>query len=184
MKYYDYSSAGAYFVTICTHNRELLFGHINEGELFLNEYGFLVEKRLLQIPDHFPGALIDEYVIMPNHFHGIIILEGESSRNQRRTIEGPDQDASSQSRRLKPKLGDIIAYLKYLTTKDINAIRDAPGQKVWQPDYYDHVIRNERALNRIRMYIRANPKQWNSDPENPEAINRPSSTLNDPPWHR
>jgi REP element-mobilizing transposase RayT len=125
-----------------------------DGEMRLNEIGKIVEKCWEEIPRHFMDVELDEYVIMPNHFHGIIILN-EQCRGE---VTSPLQ---------KPTLGKVIAYFKYQSTKLINEIHAAPGNRFWQRSYYEHIIRSDKELNNIREYIVNNPMQWNVDEENP-----------------
>lgn len=155
LKDYDYSEAGAYFVTVCAWKKEYLFGEIKNGEMMLNECGETVAKWWEAIPDHFHHVELDEFVIMPNHVHGIIVLNvgAIETRKHRRQM-------------LLPK---IIGRLKMNSAKHINIIRTTPGVPVWQRNYYEHVIRDEPELHTIREYIRQNPLKWDIDEENPES---------------
>jgi REP element-mobilizing transposase RayT len=153
LKDYDYSSNGAYFVTICSDNRKTFFGKITNGEMKLNEYGEIAYKFWGDVSNHFPHVVIDYHVVMPNHIHAII------------TINNPDIKTENNK---KPKLGQIVAYYKYQTTKIINQLRGASPNSVWQRDYYEHIVRNEDDLNEIREYIINNPLKWELDKENPE----------------
>ena len=163
LKGYDYSAPGAYFVTICTHNREPLFGWIVDGEMVLNEYGQIVWKewfRTAQVRSNV-ALFEDEFIVMPNHIHGIIWIV-EATRRVAPT-DGPRGPLSGS-------LGAIIAQYKSIVTKRINAVRGTPGASVWQRNYYEHIIRTERALDAIRRYIAENPLRWHLDRYNPDAV--------------
>ncbi len=162
LKGYDYSQTGAYFVTICAHNRECLFGEVVNGIMNQNKYGGIVEKELLKSNDIRKEICINEYIIMPNHVHMIVYIvetNGRSSLQQHSTF------------RMKPKsLSSFMAGFKSKVTKRFNMMRKTPGIPVWQRNYYEHIIRNEDGLNRIREYIINNPIQWQFDRENPHNI--------------
>jgi putative transposase len=162
MKDFDYSQAGAYFVTICTQNKECLFGEIVKGEMVLNDAGRIVQTTWDELPTRYTNVTLDTYAIMPNHFHGIIILNPEpvGARSSRPNNDGRENRA--------PTLGKIIAYFKYQTTKQINMARNTGTQKLWQRNYYEHVIRNDSDLNQIREYISQNALKWELDEENPQ----------------
>lgn len=161
---YDYSRAGAYFVSIVAKNRKALFGQV-DGGIRLNEIGEWVATWWCEIPRHFPKADIDEFVVMPNHMHGIVVIfDGVGAGI-------PDVGAGIP----RPYLGQIIAYFKYQSTKQINAARETPGVPVWQRNYYEHIIRNVAELERTRQYIQSNPLRWAQDIENParsDAVTR------------
>ena len=151
---YDYSSAGAYFVTMCAQNRELLFGDIVEGSMILNGAGMMVQTVWDEIPSHYPGIEIDEFIVMPNHLHGIIIIVGAAPRGR------PGSGQLS--------LPDIAHRFKSMTTKrHVDGVKQNGGRafpgKLWQRNYWEHIVRNESGLNRIREYIRNNPARWESD---------------------
>ena len=157
LKDYDYSRSGYYFVTICTDDRVHQFGNIVDGQIRLNQWGKMAQKCWQGIPDHFPSVELDEYVVMPNHIHGIIIVGAGFPR--------PDTKGA-ETAPLRPTLGQIVAYFKYQSTKHINIIRGSQGRRVWQRNYWEHVIRNENDLNRTREYIRNNPVSWDIDENN------------------
>jgi putative transposase len=149
LKHYDYSGAGAYFITVCAHNRECLFGEILNTEMHLTEYGHAIRECWEWLGNQYNTIDLDAFVIMPNHVHGIIIMR--------------DPDG-------KPKpLGRIVGALKTVSAKKVNGMRDTPGSPLWQRNYYEHVIRTEDDLNRIREYITFNPARWAEDEENPNA---------------
>ncbi|ABQ25033.1 transposase [Geotalea uraniireducens] len=183
---YDYAAPGAYFVTVCALNREFLFGHILAGDMVLNDAGRMVEKWWQGVPEHFPNVLLDAFVIMPNHFHGIVQIENVGAGSpcvivnmenvgagSPRPILGPGGEPPDRQPQggvtppLRATLGQIVGYFKYQTTKQINQLRDNPGVPVWQRNYYERVIRDDEELATIREYIRFNPVKWAEDAENP-----------------
>lgn len=171
LKGYDYSQAGFYFVTLCCYKRQCLFGEIIDGVMQLNQYGGIVAETYNWLSFRYPYVHLDEWIIMPNHFHGIIVLTDKSCRGISRnapTINTQHQLINSEPKR-KP-LGRLIGAFKTVSTKNINLIRNAPGTLVWQRNYYEHIIRNEKSLNKIRQYIINNPSSWHHDqlhPDNP-----------------
>ena len=163
---YDYSQEGFYFVTICCYQRQLLFGEIVNGAMQLNQYGEIIDETYQWLSSRYPYVYLDEWIIMPNHFHGIIVLTDKPRRGDSRVA--PTQPNDREPKR-KP-LGQLIGAFKTVSTKKINIIRNAPGTPVWQRNYYEHIIRNENALNNIRQYIINNPLSWHVDqlhPDNP-----------------
>ncbi len=179
---YDYSQAGAYYITIVTWRRDFLFGDIVNQEMELSRYGEIVQKWWGEIPIHFPNVETGAFVIMPNHVHGIIfILE------RRGTVSVPeDNDAKEifQDNKTSPNLqggetpplrviqvptlGQVVAYFKYQSTKEMNTVENAGTvTKFWQRNYYEHVIRNENDLQNKTDYIETNPLLWDEDDENP-----------------
>ncbi|OGO51992.1 MAG: hypothetical protein A2148_04100 [Chloroflexi bacterium RBG_16_68_14] len=165
---YDYREAGAYFVTICTQNRECVFGEVVQGQMISNGPGQMVESVWHQLPQHYTGVEVDAFVVMPNHVHGIIILVGA----------GPCAcpDGSGQPQGVAPtgamSLPDVVQRFKSLTTAKYRwgVHKDGwlpfPG-RLWQRNYYEHIIRDDAELDRIRQYIHENPARWGEDPENP-----------------
>ena len=158
---FDYTQQGAYFVTVCTRNRSCLFGEIVNGEMRLNDIGRVAHRMWEEIPTHFPQVGIDAWVVMPNHIHGVIVIAGPPVEA---THASPLQRPAGPPKR---SIGAIVGSYKSAVSKRINAMRGTPGAPVWQRNYYDHIIRNEAALNRIRQYIADNPARWAEDPENP-----------------
>ncbi len=166
LRHYNYSQAGGYFITICTRRREYLFGQITNHQIALNEEGDIVKRWWLKLGDKFSGIELDGCVVMPNHIHGIIMI----SRGQVGAIhELPLQrDRIERRRILIPK---IIGYFKMNSSRYINLSCDTRGHPLWQRNYYEHVIRNESELFRIREYIQNNPLKWDLDRENPLSKN-------------
>jgi REP element-mobilizing transposase RayT len=148
---FDYTLAGGYFVTICVHRRICDLGRIQKGVLLLTPYGKFAERSWHITQDHFENVTIDSYIIMPNHVHAIILIHPSS----RGGVTPPLQR--------RPSLGEIVAYYKYQSTKQINQLANSPGTRFWQRNYYDHIIRDERDLEHHRRYILENPRRWEED---------------------
>jgi len=171
LKGWDYSNIGAYFMTICTYNRECLFGDISSSTMQLNEYGQITMECWKWLSCQYTYIEIDEWAVMPNHLHGIVIINGDCRGGSRTDCRGGSRTAPTDVIKHKP-LGRLIGAFKTVSTKQINIIRNISGVPVWQRNYYEHIIRNEDELNRIRQYIIENPFRWEDDPENPKNINR------------
>ena len=162
LKGYDYSKPGYYFITICVSNRYHLFGKVSEGCVYLNKYGEIAEKEWLYTEILRDNVRLDEFIVMPNHVHGIILITHQmNSRgvSQYASAVEPENNFRSPSN----NLGAIVRGFKSTVTKQINELNNQPGDKVWQRNYYDHIIRNRQDLNRIRKYIRDNPENWEND---------------------
>jgi REP element-mobilizing transposase RayT len=174
LREWDYRSDGAYFVTICTHERECLLGEVHDGAMALSPYGCVVQSCWLSLPDHFAGAELDAFVVMPNHAHAIVILFGRGKAFGGE-LEGPASMAGSPPNALplqkrgaiSGSLAAIVQSRKSVSARRINQLRDTPGAPVWQRNYYEHIIRNARELDAIRQYIDANPANWELDSDNP-----------------
>jgi putative transposase len=183
LKGYDYTQAGSYFITICTQDRRCLFGEVVNGRMRLNDAGEIVRDEWFRTAALRPHVRLDddEFVAMPNHIHGIVRIVGDvdvrhhtEERRRRALVE----------RFGKPVPGSvptIVRAFKSASTRGINALRDTPGGVVWQRNYYEHVIRDEDALHRIRRYIIANPARWTFDRQNPLA---PTANTHPHPPHR
>ena len=158
---WDYSNAGAYFVTLCAKNRECLFSTVVHGEMQLNEMGRIAAECWEWLEKQYAHVEWDQWVIMPNHMHAIIVLHGR----------GALQRAPTESQPVKTKsLGQLIGMYKTVSTRRINEFRNTPGIIVWQRNYHEHIVRNDDELIRIRRYIANNPGKWESDLENPALI--------------
>ena len=153
------SQSGAYFVTICVSQRKCLLGTITDGEMKLSKYGSIVAESWQWLANAFSYILLDEWSIMPNHFHGIIFI------NQ--PHEGGSRTAPTLPKSLP--LSRLVGAFKTASSKRINIHRKMPGISFWQRGFYEHVIRHEEALNRIRDYIATNPVRWELDRENSQA---------------
>jgi REP element-mobilizing transposase RayT len=185
LKGYDYTQPGAYFVTICVQNHECMFGNVVNGEMMLNEWGIIVKTIWDGLPQKYTHIDINEYIIMPNHFHGIITVgarsarpatttttrpaittrpqtntDGETGRADPAITTRPQTNTDGETGRADPAptMGQIVAYFKYQTTKLI----DAPT-KLWQRNYFEHIIRDDAEYQRIADYIQNNPLNWQID---------------------
>ncbi len=164
LKEYDYSSPNYYFVTICSKNKADIFGKVANEKVYLSESGEIVKKCWMNLALDFKNLQIDEFIVMPNHFHAIVIVDGP-------VVAGsPLQDERVGSRLPRPyneakkySLSQVIAYFKYQSTKLINEAKQAAGTKIWQRSFYDRIIRNEKELYNIRNYIRYNVLKWSDD---------------------
>lgn len=187
LKGYDYSSEGLYFITICCHNKVCLFGHVVNGAMVLNEYGQVAFNEWMKTPEIRPNVEWGEFIVMPNHIHGIIRItrRGElhspniESNTPDCELNTPDSGGDNKMgecnspqryspQRESPRLqgpsqtiGAIVRGYKSAVTKQLNAL--GVGRKVWQRDYYEHIIRNEQAYNNISKYIINNPSKWWED---------------------
>ncbi|MBI2331847.1 MAG: transposase [Chloroflexi bacterium] len=183
LKEYDYSQVGAYYVTIVVQGRECLFGEIIDGKMYLNAYGEIVQKWWNEILIHFPDVELGAFVIMPNHVHGIIwiiaerrgeVLSPRDNPNNNILNENVDEtlNQGGETPPLRmPTLGQIVAYFKYQSTKEMNRIEtDKAITKFWQRNYYDHIIRDEKDLQNKTDYIEANPLLWDEDDDNPRNV--------------
>jgi len=146
---HDYSSCGFYFVTICIQNMECVFGDVKNGKMILNVYGEIVKKCWINIPRHFKHVQLDEFVVMPNHIHGII--------NMQRDVGNADLRSLRTNDRTKMKLPKIIHGFKSSVTRIVRQTHN-DYTFAWQRSFYDHIIRNDADLQRIRKYIKNNPK--------------------------
>lgn len=161
LKGYDYTQPGAYFVTICTYQRESLFGEIVDGMMVLNECGEIARDEWFKTAQIRANVQLhqDEFVIMPNHLHGIIWIVGARRRR-----------APTQEKFGKPVSGSIptiVRAYKSAVTRRINQILDSAGAPVWQRNYYERIVRNDGELSAIRQYIQNNPQKWELDQDNP-----------------
>ena len=167
---YDYTRQGAYFVTICTRNRACLLGDIVEGRMHLSEAGRLAQVAWEDLPHHYPHVQIDVWVIMPNHMHGIVILtEAQATDDDMPVGAAPKTDVGAGFKPAPTRHGlpEIVRAFKTFSARRINALHNTVGTPFWQRNYYEHVIRNQSALDRIRQYIADNPARWSEDLENP-----------------
>ena len=157
---YDYSQPGSYYVTRCTQGKEHLFGQIVEGGMHRNELGDYVARCWQWLAKQYPYVLLDEWTVMPNHLHGIIVITDSRGASRSALTTGT---APAPTKR-KP-LGRLVGAFKTVSTDRLNETRGTQGSLLWQRDFYEHIIRNEDELNKIREYIRTNPLRWVSDPE-------------------
>ncbi len=169
LKDYNYSTEGAYFVTICTHGGKSLFGFIKDAESQLSLYRKIIADTWHEIPQRFSNVELDCFVVMPNHMHGIIKIVGAGFPRPHAIIDPEILSGETSPRQVHPNLSQIIGWFKYNSAKRINEIRKTVGVPVWQRGFYEHVVRKEESLNRIREYIVTNPLRWELDRENPRA---------------
>ena len=178
---YDYSQPGAYYVTIVTWHREFLFGEVVNGEMQLNKYGKIVQQEWLELPKRLQYIELGAFIIMPNHAHGIFrpivgatrqdLTETRADKTVLPLVFTEGTDGSPLPRGPKPSsLGAIIAQFKSRVTKRLWKIPSLKGTPIWQRNYYEHIIRNERDLQNKTDYIEANPMLWDEDDENPLNI--------------
>lgn len=192
LKGWDYSRPGAYFVTLCVQNRECFFGKINSGRMIKNAAGKMVEKWYLELANKFTNIKIDEYVVMPNHFHSIIIIVPPHTVSPTlprtagadtcvctctmKSLESQHMGEHTGSPRRKIQnnnnVSSIMQWFKTMTTNEY--IRNVKTNgwpsfagKLWQRNFYDHIGRDENEMFRIRQYIRNNPLNWAADDEKP-----------------
>jgi putative transposase len=165
---YDYTKVGTYFITACIYQRQCLLGDVVNGNMVLNEYGDIVQACWDDIHAHFPNAKLDAFVVMPNHVHGIIVLQHAVNATRIHTKSPITTVTARTFGKIVPgSLPATIRSFKSATTKRINEIRGTSGLPVWQRNYYEHIIHNEEELNRAREYISMNPLRWHLDRENP-----------------
>jgi putative transposase len=168
---YDYTQVGEYYVTLCIKDRESVLGEIIRNEMHLTRIGEIVEECWEDIPKHFSNAVLDEFVIMPNHVHGVVILVG--ARHAVPQLEIPPSD---EERFGKPVCGSLSTIIRSFKSAASNRIHsEGYSAFAWQRNYYEHIIRDGNDLDRIRKYIADNVTKWSEDKENP-ANDRPKSS--------
>lgn len=179
LPFYDYSGHGGYFITICAFDGLCLFGEINDGEVTLNKTGGIIQDEWSQTGQIRENVKVDLFVVMPNHFHGIaIIKDTEESRlvspdhlkkdDARRATQRLAPTQERQSRLITGSISAIIGQFKSTVTKRVRNELKLESHFIWQRGFYEHVIRNENELNRVRQYILDNPIKWSLDRENRE----------------
>ena len=141
LEYYDYSQNGAYFVTICTQDRKPVLGTIvGDGFPVPNQIGEIAEEYIRRISEKYSEVTVDRYVIMPDHIHILLRIDGTGTPS--------------------PTMGNVVGWYKYQVTKQVNLLRNMPGEKLFQRSYYDHVIRNQQDYDEIWQYIENKPRKW------------------------
>ena len=170
LEQYDYNTPGAYFITVCTRERRCILALIEKSPInavgalheapavghWLTPEGECVRRYIEAIPARWPAVRPDRYVIMPNHIHLLLTIDGEQTIRERAIRESPLQPGG-----LRSLLDKVIGYLKMNSSRDIHRIR--PGELIWQRSYYDHVVRNGDDFCQIADYIDANPTRWAED---------------------
>jgi len=169
---YDYSQAGAYYVTIVAWHRECLFGEVVVGEMRLTGFGLVAKQQWEKLPKRFPNIELGAFVIMPNHMHAIImIMDGRGTAGNRNDHAGESsRRAPTREQFQKPVKGSvptIVRSYKSAVSYRINLMRGTKEMPVWQRNYYEHVIRDEKDLHNKTDYIETNPILWDEDDENP-----------------
>lgn len=168
---YDYSQDGWYYITLCLERRKCLFGSIIDGRMQLNVVGKMVDTYWNLLCQNYQNVYLDKYVIMPNHIHGIVILNNVGAtlvvaQNNKKDISY--SNISKAGTRPAPTIGEIVGRFKSITTNVyIQNVKEHNWQgfekRLWQRNYYEHIVRDERDLNRIREYITSNPENWEKD---------------------
>lgn len=177
---YDYSLPGHYFITICVQDRECLFGEIENDEMKLSEIGKIALKKWFEIPLHFKHVILDEFMVMPNHVHGIIeitdknrhfpvgVQNFEPVHSRIPDISNADCYINKFQKIIPGSLGSIVRGYKIVVTNAIKIfINDLESGSIWQRNFYDTIIETDEQLEIIRNYIRENPRIWNNDSNNP-----------------
>ena len=155
LKNYDYSQAGLYFITICTHERQLLLGRIDNGRMQLNPWGEIVQRVWFELPEHYAHIRLHEFVIMPNHIHGIVEIKT--------LAELLPVGVGLKPTPTRHGLFEIVRAFKTFSARRINEKRHTVGCKIWQRNYYEHIIRSEASYLTISEYIQTNPQRWLAD---------------------
>ncbi|MBI5712422.1 MAG: transposase [Chloroflexi bacterium] len=186
LRNWDYAGAGWYFVTLCTRNRELFFGDVKEGEMILSPVGEIIAEEWLKTKEVRVNVELDEWIVMPNHVHGIIVIthpvetsrrdvsenvnhqESVSAKKNTTHGETPHRVVSTKGRLKANSLGSIIGQLKSVCTKRIWAAGFRHFD--WQPRFHDEIIRDQPHLDYVRQYIKNNPAKWELDKDNPANL--------------
>jgi REP element-mobilizing transposase RayT len=175
LKDYDYSSNGGYFITICTYDRACIFGEIVNDAMHLSRFGEIVSEEWAQTETIRQNVILDVFVVMPNHLHGVIFLDGDLNKSREVSVGATRRIAPTTARPTGPPSGSISAIVgqfKSIVTKQINHLRQNNEPPIWQRNYYERIIRNKKALDAIRQYIVYNPQSWASDEDNPTVFEK------------
>ena len=148
---YDYSTPGAYFVTVCSHLRNHTFARVEGGDCYRSPLGMLAADHLMKLPSFYRNLELDAWIVMPNHLHAVLMIH---------------DPARGDAAKRPANLGTVMGCYKSGVVREAKILGLAGGDRVWSPRYYDHVIRHERALSKVREYIVNNPLQWELDREN------------------
>ncbi len=179
---FDYSQSAAYFVTVCAQGRGSLFGTVVDGTMQPNDAGRMIQAAWDGLPQRFPGLELDAFVVMPNHVHGIIVIPVANDATgpvgaglvPARCAPITTGATTRATTRVAPTLGDVVgAFKSWTTVLYARGVRGAGwvsfDGRLWQRNYYEHIIRGEAELDRIREYIMTNPVRWAEDRENPQG---------------
>ena len=159
---WDYSAPGFYFITICTHEMRMYFGVVANGEMKLSTVGKVAEEHWKALPGHFENVTLDEFIVMPNHIHGVIKLSGElKPKLQRNDVKRTLTDVS-------PKSGSIPHVVRCYKGGITRWCKDQGFRFAWHPGFHDRIVLGPRSLEAIRKYIRDNPANWDKDTQNPK----------------
>jgi putative transposase len=170
LKGWNYRNPGYYFVTICTRGRSHYFGTVEQDDVRLSAIGEIAAQCWAENPQHHQGIELDEWVIMPNHAHGIIIIVVETLQCNVSTDCNVSTVAKNQMSVISPKTGSLSVAVRSFKSVVTKLAHHAGHEFGWQERYWDHIIRNEAELNRIRNYIRANPSNWEKDRNNDDGL--------------
>ena len=166
---WNYESDGAYFITICVKDRKCILGNIVNGKIYLSKIGEIIQKYWYEIPNHFENIQLDEFIVMPNHIHGILIINDDYHIHGRDAINrvstGTGGITKNHNPMLSKSLSTIVRWYKGRCKFEINKMQNKTFFQ-WQPRFYERIIRNENELNRTRRYIANNPLQWYLDRNN------------------
>lgn len=169
LKNWDYASDGWYYITICAKGHKNVLGKIQHGIMQLNKYGRIAEQCWFDLPNHYSNLVLDAFVLMPDHLHGIMKIDNKTygTVNGNKFVTPVDTGLKPVSTGFKPVstanqhgISEFIRAFKTFSTRRMNELDNTPGKSWWQLRFYDHVIRNEKELHRIREYIVKNPSKW------------------------
>jgi REP element-mobilizing transposase RayT len=167
LKGWDYRNPGYYFVTICTHQREHFFGAVKGNDVQLSPIGEIAAKFWSEIPSHHKGIELDEWIVMPNHVHGIVIINNRVETFHGKTFRGTSLPEKPKMSAISPKTGSLSVVIRsYKSAVSYRVGLNGFKEFAWQSRFYDHIIRDEKSLNNIRQYIFDNPIKWETDKEN------------------
>ena len=170
---YDYSRTGTFFLTICAFERQCLFGEIIDDRMYLNDLGRIVEQEWNKSAQIRSEINLDEFIVMPNHLHGMVSIEKEfvGAHRLRPSLSATKIIRPPQDNLRKPRsIGAFVAGFKSSATRRINECRKTSSHPVWQRNYFEHVVRDDEDMNRIRQYITDNPIRWIDDENNPDRV--------------
>jgi len=165
LKNWDYTSDGRYFITVCTIGRKNLFGTIENGIIILNENGRIVEQCWFDLPNHYSNLILDAFVVMPNHIHGIMIIDNSIVETGFKPVstETGFKPVSTDSKSKMHGIFEFVRALKTFSSRRMNNLENTAGKQRWQTRFHDHIIRDEQELIRIQQYIHNNPSSWDND---------------------
>ena len=166
LRHYDYTQTGSNFVTICTHDRRCILGNVVDGKMLLSDAGKVVSECWNDLPNHYQHIELGEFIVMPNHVHGIVVITGSAEGLTSKKPQAGFKPAPTA----RHSLSEVIRGFKTFSGRRINRLTNSTGQPVWQRNFYEHVIRDETSLHTIREYIVNNPAKWSEDRYNPRNL--------------